>query len=735
MRLNNTHKLIGCAVIHCFVSLPLPVMAREADTSNNTDTADNTASLPPITVTARKEPEPEQAAPLSVTAVDGKTIKDASIQTVKDASVYAPDVFINEFSTRSLSNPYFRGIGGSPTNPGITTYMDGVPQLNGYSSSMELADVDQIEFVRGPQGTLFGRNTVGGLINITSRRPSLTDSTAGFDTEIGNYNFFDERMNVTGPIIKDQLGLSFAGGYSARDGYTVNDVTGHDLDSRESYFGKAQLLWKPSSDWEVRLIVSGETARDGDYALGDLNYIRAHPHHVQRDYEGYTNRDVLAPTLVVSHSDQAVDFTMTTGLVWWKTEDHTDLSYVPTPSPIGTRTDNQNDLQFTEELRFASAKDSPLVLSHDLKLKWQAGLSMFTQNYEQDALNQYNYGVLYQPGSYYPGFPTVYSPANSQHAPQSSLDDIGVGAYAQATLTAWEKLDYTLGVRGDYEHKTADMKTYFATPDPLLGPARHINASDDFSNLTPQLAMAYHITPDATVYGTISRGYRAGGFNPISPVGAESYNPETSWNYEMGTKTSWFDNRLSLNLSAFYIRWNDLQLNQPTGVGYNYYISNAGSAESKGVELEMKAHPFKGLDLFGSLGLTDAEFRSGATAGSNYSATPVGGNHLIYAPCYTANCGTQYSYEVSDALTVYARATITAYGRYYYDAANSTSQGAYSLVNFSAGFRGRNWFAEGWIHNAFDTNYVPVALEWGPGQMVGESGAPLTFGIRTGVVF
>jgi len=735
MRPNLARTLIGIALINSCVTLPLTLLAREANTSGDAATESSATRLPAITVTARKEPEPGQTAPLSVTAVDSETIRAADIQTVKDASVYAPDVFVNEFSTRALSNPFFRGIGGSPTNPGITTFIDGVPQLNAYSSSIELIDVDQVEFVRGPQGALFGRNTLGGLINVTSRRPSMTDLAAGFDTEFGNYNFVDERLRVSGPIVKDQLGFSFAGGYSARDGFTVNDVTGHDLDSREGCFGKAQLLWKPATDWEARLIVTGESDRDGDYALGDLNYIRAHPHHVQRDFEGYTHRDIFAPTLVLSHSGQTVDFSMITGLVWWKTDDHTALSYVPTPAPIGTRNDSQRNLQFTEELRFASAKDAPLVLSRDFKLKWQAGVSMFTQNYEQDAVNHYNFGVLYQPGSFFPGFPTTYSPANSQHAPQSSLDDIGVGAYAQATLTAWEKLDFTLGLRGDHESKSADMNTYFATPDPLLGPSTHVRASDDFSTLTPQFAVAYHITPDDTVYATISRGYRAGGFNPISPAGAEAYDPETSWNYEIGAKTSWFDNRLSVNLSAYYIRWDEMQLNQPTGMGYNYYITNAGAAESMGVELELKAHPVKGLDLFGSLGITDAEFLNGASTTWNHTVTPVGGNHLIYTPCYTANCGTQYSYEVSDEMTVYARAEITAYGRYYYDAVNNASQGAYSLANFSAGVRGKNWFAEGWVHNAFDTNYVPIALEWSPGSMLGESGAPLTFGVRAGVTF
>ncbi len=231
--------------------------------------------LPAVTVIAEKEPAAAQSLPVSVTAVTAETIHDADVRSVKAAAVYAPNVFMNEFTARKVSNPFFRGIGASPNNPGVTTYIDGVPQLNANSSSIELIDIDQIEFVRGPQGALYGRNTVGGLINLTSRRPTLDAWRATTEGGYGNYNFRDGRLTYSGPVVTNQLGLSVAGGYSARDGFTRNDVTGHYLDSREAFFGKGQLLWVPVTDWEVRLILSGERAQDGDYALGDLAAIRA----------------------------------------------------------------------------------------------------------------------------------------------------------------------------------------------------------------------------------------------------------------------------------------------------------------------------------------------------------------------------------------------------------------------------------------------------------------------------
>ncbi len=672
--------------------------------------------LPAITVIAEKVPAPAQSIPVSVTAVTGATIDDADVHSMKDAAVYAPNVFPNEFSVRHLSNPYFRGVGSSPNNPGVTTYLDGVPQLNANSSNIELLDLDQIEFVRGPQGALYGRNTVGGLINVTSRRPALDAWRAAVDTEYGNYNFRDERFALSGPVVTNQLGLSLAGGYSARDGYTRNALTGRFLDGREAFFGKLQLAWVPVERWEVRLIQTGERDRDGDYALGDLRFIREHPQHVEHAGDGHTQRDVVAPTLLVNHHGSAVDFAMITGLEWWRTRDFTELAY-DGPYWLGTRDDSEKDFQFTQEFRLASAKDAPMTLGNDLQLKWLTGLFIFTQNYRQDAVNNFAPRV-------------VSNIAVSVYSPKSQLDDVGVGAYARTTLTVWENLNLILGVRGDYENKAANLATSSTAP---------ISPSKDYPAVSPQFGLDYRCAPGKSIYGTISRGFKAGGFNPIAPAGREAYGQESSWNYEVGNKTAWLDDRLTVNLAAFYINWSDLQLNLPLGT--QYYIANAGNADSKGVELEVNLRPVAGWDVFSGVGYTDARFLSGATtiqtgAYGNNSTVNVGGRHLIYTPEFTANAGSQYTWQICQAAVLYARAEIVVYGDYWYNPANTAAQTAYSLTNFRAGLRGHHWFAEGWVNNAFDTHYVPIAFEYPGGSgFIGESGAPVTFGLRAGLNF
>jgi iron complex outermembrane receptor protein len=678
-------------------------------------------TLPPITVTAQKEQDDPQKLPVSVTAVSNDTLEDAGIRSISEAGIYAPNAFFNEFSARKLSNPRFRGIGASPSNPGITSYIDGVPQLNANSSSVELIGVEQIEFVRGPQSALFGRNALGGVINVTSARPSLTRWTGNLVAPFGNFNERDVRGTASGPLVADKLAVSVGVGYSARDGFTINDVTGHDLDSRSAAFGRAQLLWKPAPRWEARAMFAAERARDGDYALNDLGSLRLRPFHASRDVEGFTHRDIIAPTLQLLHSGTNVDFFTTTGFLKWKTEDLTDLDY--TALPLLTRNNKERASQFTEELRLASSKTARVALSDRVALRWQAGVFVFTQNYDQDAVNNFSPFVL----SPFIAFPV------SQHSPNAALDDRGVGVFGQGTLTVSQKLDLVVGARGDREHKQASLNTFYS---PAIAPPSVVNADKNFSDVSPQFALAYRVVPATTLYGTVTRGFKAGGFNAASKPGAETYGEEHSWNYEAGVKTSALRDRLSASVAAFRIDWKDLQVNVPNPfIPAQFFIANAAGATSQGVELEFHARPDPRLDLFGAAGFTSAHFSSG----SESNGVNVSGKRLANAPSYTADVGVQYSRPLAGGLTLMARAEAICYGNYQYDDPNTAGQDAYTLTNLRAGMRGKHAFGEVWVRNAFDIRYIPVAFPYdprlAPSGFIGESGAPRTFGIRAGVSF
>ena len=710
-------------MLHASMRVLLAVASLAAPVSAFAQAANQSSpfQLPTVIVTAQKEPADSQTLPVSVTAVSGERLTNGGVSTIRDVAIFSPNTHFSDFTARKLSNSRFRGIGSSPANPSITTYLDGVPQLNSNTSSVDLLDVEQLEFVRGPQSSLFGRNTLAGVINVASARPSLTGWTGGFSVPLANFGSRDVRGTFSGPLVSGQLGVSGSIRYGQREGYTRNLITGNDVDSRETVTGKGQLLWTPSSLWETRLIVSGERARDGDYALSDLGGLRTNAFEIARDFEGRTDRDIMATTVLARRAGSRLNLTSTTGIVRWQTQDVTDLDY--TPAPLVRRENTEKSAQFTQELRIASAANAPIMLSDRVPLKWQAGVFAFVQSYEQDAVNAYS--------------PFVLSPqlplAVSHHSPQATLDDAGVGVFGQATVTLAERVDVTGGARMDHESKSASLRTFYS---PTIAPERLVTPEEGFSNVSPQMSVAVRLNPDRLVYAAMARGFKAGGFNAASPVGREAYGEEETWNLEGGVKTTWMGGRVTANAAVFRIDWDDLQLNLPDPVvPAQFFIANVGGAESQGVEMELRARVQPGVDVFSAIGYTRARFSEGSVS----SGVNVEGNRVPNTPDYTAMFGTQLSRPLGADFTLFGGADITFVGAFKYDDLNMAEQGAYSLASLRAGVRSRRLVAEAWMRNAFDTRYVPVAFAFdprlAPSGFLGESGAPRTFGITAGVTF
>ena len=694
---------------------PLAAMAQPASQSQ----AVPPIALPTVVVTAQKEPADAQRLPVSVTAVPRDVLEGAAVRTVSDAAGFSPNTRFAELSARKISNAFLRGIGSSPSNPGITTYIDGVPQLNSSSSSVELIDIGQIEFVRGPQSALFGRNTLGGVVSLATARPSLSGWAGHVAVPFGSADARDVRLSASGPV-SGALAVGVSYGHGERNGFTINDVTGHTVDARSADFGKAQVLWIPTPNWETRLVVSGERDRDGDYALNDLDQVRSQPFRVARDFEGRTDRTVWSTVATVRHEGPKLAVTSTTGYVSWDARDLTDLDY--SPMPLMTRDNGERDRQFTEEVRVASAAHAPARLSDGVALRWQAGLFLFTQQYTQSAINTFAPYVL-----------SPYVPvAVSQQSPLSALDDAGVGLYGQGILTLREALDLTFGARVDRERKTARIETSYA---PAIAPPTRVEAERTFSDVSPQAALAYRVRAHSSVYVSAGRGFKAGGFNAASPAGLEAYGEERAWSFEGGFKGAWAAGRVAASVAAFRIDWDDMQLNVPNPlVPAQFYIANVGQARSSGIEAELTARPRPGIDLFTSAGLTRARFRDGSASGG----VDVSGKELPNAPGYTAWFGAQFSRAMGSASSCFARADVGVTGSYHYDEANTVRQDAYALVNVRAGLRSRWFIAEAWLKNALDTRYVPVAFAYpglAPSGFLGEPGNPRTYGVSLGIGF
>jgi iron complex outermembrane receptor protein len=702
--------------------LPPVSIALAADKSQESaigPASNKVTNLPAIDVTARKWNEPLQSVPGSVSVQTADAIEKAGVRDLRDAARYVPNLTLGDFSVRRLTFPFIRGIGSGRNTAAITTYIDGVPQLSYATANQQLLDIDRIEFLRGSQGSLYGRNTLGGAISILPRLPT-PDTAASVTLSAGDYGYLDARITGQGPISDGGAAWSLSSGYSMRDGYTKNDLTGNTLDDRSAFFGRVQALWPCNDDWSVRFSVSGETDRDGDYTLSDLASLRARPYHVTHDYEGYSDRDILQPALTVTYSGESMNMVSVTAYQWWQSHDRTDLD--TTPADLMIRDAEERQGAWIEEIRFTSPDNAPVRLGDHVDMRWLLGAFGFSSSYRQRAFTDYRPGIMQVPAF---GIPVPYE----QHD-DADLDDSGASLFGQATFTLNKLVELGLGLRHDYEHRSAELDSY---SNPMLMPPSAADTSRDFNETSPRGTLAFHIYTDMLLYAEASKGYKAGGFNAQAPEGKTAFDDETSWTYEAGLKTAWLRNRIIANVALFETDWDDLQMDVPASTPGLFYIDNAGKATTRGAELELTVRPLAGLDLFGSIGVLSSEFRSGSTS----AGIDVSGNELPFAPRTTWRAGAEYSHTLGTHLRGSVRVEGVGTSSYYYDAFNSISQDTYTLVNTRIGLGSGTWRLEAWVNNVFDEEYVPIAFPYqlASSGYVGEIGAPRTTGVSISKTF
>lgn len=671
-----------------------------------------------VTVIGQKELAELEKLPLSGTSLPGTLLRDAGVEIPSDARFFSPNTHFTEFTARKLSNVRIRGLGASPANPGVTTYVDGVPMLNANTSSFDLMAIEEIQILRGPQGALYGRNAIGGVINMITEVPSLTAWSGEASVPLGGDSLFGLRANLGGPVVKDRLAAGFAVSYLQRDGFTENIVNGNDVDYRNGFGFKGQVLWTPTTSFSTRVILSGERSRDGDYALSDLALVEQFPFEVTRDFEGRTERDMFQTAILSRYDAGRFSITNAFGYLNWKTFDTTDLDY--TFLPLAARDNREDAAQITNELRIFSPADKAMTLGGNVGLRWQAGVLFFNQDYDQNAGRT--------------TAPFVLDPSIDFSVTQisvSALNDFGIGLYGQGTFAFGSRFEASVGARFDYENRDAHIMTGFA---PMIAPDVVLDESRSFSDVSPQFAAAYHLNDNVMLYGAWSRAFKAGGFNPISIPGSEVFDEEHAWNLEGGVKYKSGDDRYAASAAVFSIDWDDLQLNVPMPFSPGaFYIDNVGAATSRGVELEGAFRPNAAWSFYGALGMTRARFSNGSTSGG----LDVSGNEIPNTPAYTAGVGAQYTRTIRQH-ELWGRIDVGVTGAFQYDEANTAGQDAYTLTTIRGGMRMGFFTIEGWVRNAFDVRYAPLAFAF-PGftlsGFLAEPGAPRTWGVTAGVRF
>jgi Outer membrane receptor proteins, mostly Fe transport len=676
--------------------------------------------LDAVLVSAQKKEEGLQKVPFSVSALDAGQVTSYRLWNSRDITAIVPNLYSADPGDNRLVTSV-RGVTTTSYDPAVATYIDGVNQFGLDTYIAQLFDVERIEVLRGPQGTLYGRNAMGGVINIITRQPD--NRTTGFaEASLGNYGQQRYGLGLRTPIVKDKLFIGVSGLYDRRKGFYTNEFNNTDFDRQHSTMGNYYLHYRVNPHWSATLNVKHVNNRnDGTFTLvNGLEEALNNAFKLNQNAVTELIDNTLNSSLSINHMGRHFNFSSQTAYQTnhrhYANPIDGDFSPIDGISIINNYGNDWNTVKvWTQEFRFTSPAASRSAL------KWTAGTYLFAQDNPVKQATRFGDDaelVTGQPGS-------NYSIINTSKGKSK-----GIAVYGQATWSITNQLDITAGLRYDYEHKKQDVLSQYQQdpdPNPQFPIVPDTGTTASYHAVSPKLSLAYHLNNRQQLYAAYSRGYRAGGLTQIGADPSQpplyAYKPEYSNNIEIGFKNEWWQNRLRLNIAAFYTTINDAQVPTLVLPDAITVTRNAGKLTSKGAELELAAMPFRGLKADYSFGYTHAEYRS-LKVPQNGSEVNLKGNRQVFTPEMTSMLALQYEYGVSKVLKLVIRGEWAYIGEQYFDLANQIKQEPYSILNTRFGLSSKHADIMFWMRNITDEKYISYAYDFGAVHL----GNPQTFG-------
>nr|ACN96029.1 TonB-dependent receptor [Fischerella sp. MV11] len=663
-----------------------------------------------IIVTAEKTPEDLQNVPISITALTEEELEDAQIDSLQGIANNTPNFSIFSQGGRTFTYYNIRGLGNNGfSGDSVAFYIDDVPFDSGRFIDLDLIDLERVEVLRGPQNTLYGRNTQGGVVNIITKLPTnIPESRIG--ASYGNYNSRNLQYSFSGAVIPDKLSLRFSGNYEAQDGFYKNTFLDENVGKRFGIAGRGQLLWQPSDEWTISFNTFG-SYNDDEFSPFSF-FKQSDPFKIEQDFIGYNELSTNAQALKIAYNGSAFRTTSVTTRRFSNQFQSTDGDV--SPAPLARYINEFNSTVWTQEIRFQSPLDSD-------QFRW-----LFGGYYESYEYNTVADGFrLTEQGASAFGFP---APGTDRASGELYRNTYAV--FGQVDYKPVPSLTLTAGLRYESNKTRLDRRRNYELAAggsfPIGETVNDVEQNSD--ELIPRLAVEYRFNPNLMIYTSITRGYKPGGLNyrADTEVG-RPFEEETSWNYEVGLKSSWFDNRLTANLAVFNTQVDNYQVPLPDISGQFRNIVNAGVSIT-GFELELKAEPIDGFNLITGFGYIDGKFTdyTNPFTGQNFN-----GNRLTYTPKFTYNLAAQYR---SPGGGIFARMELQGFGTYFFDDANEIQQDPFALVNARIGYEGKNYGVYLFANNIFDTEYVTSAFAFPP-RILASYGNPVTYGIQVRASF
>jgi iron complex outermembrane receptor protein len=671
----------------------------EIDVDGEAATLDAVLAVAPLferlTVTATKTGEAEiQSTPIAITALSARTIEHLGARNIEGLAGFVPALTISQHT--GLAQVSIRGIGSyavfSGSDPSTTIHLDGTYLARPAMAFADFLDVERVEVLRGPQGTLYGRNSVGGTINIVTRQPTNTRE-ARVRLTAGAYDTVRAEAAAGGPLVKDKVMANGAILRSSRDGFVRDlDHPDHALGSEDTWAGRGQLriVFSPRSE----LLLSADAGRFAGIPLHWSKPIAAKP--------GFTF-DSPASLWAVRASDLASGRNIQQG------------ASARLTVPVNARTSlhsltawrASDDRFFVDadatELRVAALRLSDVqhqiseevtVVHQAPELTWVAGAFLFD---EHDA------GQIEV---------TAY-PTATQSRPFATTDARASALFGQVTYPLASHLSLTGGLRYTDERKAIASTggVYQLGTSVLANPASFYAFEDraTYNAWTPKVSLEARASPDRFVYASAARGFKSGGFNPTGNAPGRSFGPESAWSYEGGVKQSIADGRVRLNTAAFVNNYRDLQVQAFLRPGV-IDISNAASARIRGVEVEAAAAASGRLQLSSHLAWLDAAYHQYVAIGLGGVTRDAAGHRLNNTPVWSGSSSAVYALPVRRGRTVSIRGDVSWQSRVFFTPFNDAidSQQAYALVHVRTGFepRSRRWEVVVYARNVTGREYI-----------------------------
>ena len=681
------------------------------------------AQLDTVLVTAQKRTELLQKAPIAVSTFNSNQVNAYRIWNTKDISGIIPNVYsADPGDGRDVTA--IRGIATTSYDPSTAVYIDGVNQFNLDTYLPNLFDVERIEVLRGPQGSLYGRNAMGGVINIITKQPT-NYSSGSAELSLGNYGQKRMNLNIKTPIIKDKLFFGASGLYDARDGYYQNQYNQLPYDRQRGISGNYFLKYIVNKQWTISFNTKHRDQENkGAFPL------------VFGVEEAFKNPFILNQNATTTMIDKTINSSLSilyngnTYQFSAQTAYQKNYRYYTNPidgdfSPIDAITVVNNYGKDWNQIT-AWTQDLKLNSVNNQSLKWTIGAYLFSQNAPTKQ------GTYFGADAYLMGIEN----SNFTLINSTSIQRKGIALYGQATYAISTKLNATAGIRRDFETiqqsvagslLMGDNKTIYET-QPL------INRTTNFGALSPKLGLDYQFSSTQMAFINYSKGFRPGGLSPLSSDPSQPplirYKPEYSNNIELGIKNTLFHNHARLNLTIFYTRLVDAQVPTLLLPDAITIIQNRGKLNSKGIELEFTAKANTHLSIDYNAGITDAKCETLEIA-QNGSSSIFNGNKQIFTPDLVSNLALQYDQKIKNNLTAFVRTEWKYIGNTYFDLANSIKQNPYSIFNASVGINMGNLNMKYWSRNLMNQKYIAYAYDFGAIHL----GDPVTNGFSIALKF